>query len=165
MQRRIRLITAPALAAVTLLLLTVSASAQWHGRHWQPQQIQNLYCSAPAYIVPFEPRNAGINIGPNGYVITIASALSGDPATVRALLAHECGHVIHKHGMHNLSGRMIQHNELQADCTAARLLMHRNDRAGLAALIKSVGRCGPVPSGHPAYPTCDERRERIRACS
>jgi len=82
MQPIISLIVIQALAA-TMLVFAVTAGAQWPGHQWQPQQIDNPYCSAPTYVVAYEPRNAGIQMGPDGYIITVSRNLSGNPPLLR----------------------------------------------------------------------------------
>ncbi|MEZ5471686.1 MAG: hypothetical protein R3E90_07885 [Marinicella sp.] len=141
-----------------------SSNAQWGG--YANQSINNPFCNVPTYIVMNEPRNAGINLDFRGnYYITVSRKLSYNRSNLNAMLAHECGHVQAGHGRHGYNPFQIKSQELQADCTAARTLKRNRDYAGLNALKEFVGSCGNMPSGHPSYPTCNERLRAINSCS
>lgn len=142
-----------------------TASAQRGGVYGQ-QQIYNPYCNVATYVIPYEPRNAGINFDRMGrYYITVAKNLTYNRSNLNALLAHECGHVINRHGLNYTSYSQIKNQELQADCSAARTLKRNRDVMGLRAFERFVGACGNRLSGPMGYPTCNERLQTIRRCS
>ena len=117
------------------------------------------------YVVPNEPRRGGINLDFYGrYYITVDHRLQADQNALLATLAHECGHVHHRHGLHVNHGALAG-MELDADCYAARTLVQQKHWAVLDALRQFVGACGDWPSGPPGYPSCNQRLEQINACA
>jgi len=151
---------------ITLVGVSVFSTATAQYGSYNQQAISNPYCNVPTYVIAYEPRNAGINFDRMGrYYITVAKHLTYNKSNLNAMLAHECGHVVNRHNLRNGSYGQIKHQELQADCHAARALSRNRDTRALRAFERFVGSCGNYLSGPMGYPTCNERLQTIRRCS
>jgi hypothetical protein len=145
---------------------------------WLPT-IDNPYCAITTYLLPELPEQAMSTMDKNGKAIIVVSAMvmAESPAYVRFLMAHECSHhtLGHVAAFHRELGHLgpqpffyiapqLKNMELDADCTAVKMLMFKKEPESIEAAKLTMSKFGSKPTGA-YYPTGVERAANIARCA
>jgi hypothetical protein len=162
-------------ASLGLGLICGSAEAR---QLWLPT-IDNPYCAITTYLLPELPEQAMSTMDKTGKAIIVVSAMvmAESPAYARFLMAHECSHhtLGHVAAFHRELGHLgpqpffyiapqLKNMELDADCTAVKMLMFKKEPESVEAARVTMGKFGSKPTGA-YYPTGVERAANIARCA
>ena len=163
-------------AAIAGLGLFCSSSEA--ARIWMPKA-DNPYCGVTTYTLRDVPELAMSMLDSNGTPVIVVNAmtLTDQPAYGRFLMAHECCHhtLGHVGRFHEGFGHVgpqpffyiapqLKHMELDADCSAVKILKLKNEPDTIEAARTMMAKFGAKPTGA-YYPTGIERADNIARCA